>query len=368
MRIFSIVTAVLVMVALYLVVFERDALVTFASGNDAATETAAPADEAMTEAEAARIVPVVAMKSTARSIDSAVLLRGETAAARQVDVRAETTSTVISEPLRKGSHVEAGQLLCELDAGSRAASLAQAQAALTSARTELEQAEKLSQDGYASQTRLINARAGLEQAQAALRAAETEIDNLTIKAPFAGLLETDTAELGSFLAAGGLCATVIQLDPIKLVGYVPEADVGRISVGAMAGAELITGDRVTGLVTFLSRSADAATRTFRVEIEVPNTDLAIRDGQTATIAIAADGRSAHLLPQSALTLDDDGTLGVRTLDAEAKALFYPVSILRDTRDGVWVSGLPDQVSVIIVGQEYVVDGVQTAPTYREATQ
>ena len=74
---------------------------------------------------------------------------------------------------------------------------------------------------------------------------------------------------------GDPCATILQLDPIKLVGFVPEADVGRVTVGAPAGARLVEGGTVSGKVTFVSRSADETTRTFRVEIEVPNADLAI---------------------------------------------------------------------------------------------
>jgi multidrug efflux system membrane fusion protein len=108
------------------------------------------------------------------------------------------------------------------------------------------------------------------------------------------------------------------------------------------------------------------TRTFRVDVEVPNPDLSIRDGQTAEIAIAAQGTRAHLLPQSALTLNDDGALGVRLVGADQTATFAQVNLLRDTAQGVWVSGLDDKVDVIVVGQEYVTDGVPVIPTYNEA--
>jgi multidrug efflux system membrane fusion protein len=101
---------------------------------------------------------------------------------------------------------------------------------------------------------------------------------------------------------------------------------------------------------------------------VPNTDLKIRDGQTAEIIVAADGASAHLLPQSALTLNDDGDLGVRFVDDNSLAQFAKLTLLRDTSEGVWVSGLPETVNVITVGQEYVVDGVPVLPTYEEPKQ
>ncbi|MEM9972071.1 MAG: efflux RND transporter periplasmic adaptor subunit, partial [Pseudomonadota bacterium] len=105
----------------------------------------------------------------------------------------------------------------------------------------------------------------------------------------------------------------------------------------------------------------------RVDIEVDNSDLSIRDGQTAEIGIQADGEVAHLLPQSALTLDNDGRLGVRLVEDNAAA-FAPVSVLRDTTEGIWVAGLDEQAEVIVVGQEFVTDGVRVDVTFRETEQ
>jgi len=165
---------------------------------------------------------------------------------------------------------------------------------------------------------------------------------------------------------GSLCATIIQLNPIKLVGYVPESDVDRVKVGALAGAELASGTRVQGRVTYLSRSADPTTRTFEVEITVPNPDLKIRDGQTAAILIQAEGVLAHRLAQSALTLNKDGQIGVRVVAADNIVAFNPIELVRDDIDGIWVTGLPQMADVIVVGQDFVTAGVEVAPTYREA--
>ena len=408
MRLISLVNAVLVIVALYFVVFERDALFAFAGREDAASQSDAGAEA--NDASAVQAVGVVALRSTAREIDSAVLLRGETKAIRQVEVLAETTSTVISEPKRKGTFVEAADLLCELDPGSRPAQLAQAKAAKLEAESRVPEAEarleeaharvaeaeinliaarKLSETGFGSETRRIAAEAemstakagikaaeaelkateaGIEAAEAAVAAAELELDRITIEAPFQGLLESDAAELGSLMQPGSLCATVIQLDPIKLVGFVPETEVNRVTVGAPAQAQLVTGLQVEGRVTFLSRSADETTRTFEVEITVPNPELLIRDGQTASIRIAAEGAKAHLLPQSALTLNNEGQLGVRTVGAGNIVDFVPIRLLRDTADGVWVGGLAETVDIIVVGQEFVTAGVVVAPTYKDVSQ
>ena len=419
MRPLSILTALAVAATLYLVVLEREALLQFARGeepeaavaDDAAQAAAAaqPSPEAGAEdAEPAGAVRVLALRSEAREIDRGVTLRGETEARRTVDIMAETSGRVIGEPLRKGSFVDEGDTLCRLDPGAREAALSEARARLaeaearvpesearvTEARARLAEAElnanaaaRLSESGFAAETRvaatraqvrtaeagleaalgqLESVRAGIESARAAVDSAETEIERLTITAPFAGLLDSDTAELGSLMQPGALCATVLELDPIRLVGFVPETEVERVSPGAPARARFASGREVEGRVAFVSRSADSETRTFRVEIDVPNPDLAVRAGQTVEIAIAADGVPAHLLPQSALTLDDAGRLGVRVVEDGDVARFVPVTLLRDTVDGVWVEGLPQSAAVIVRGQEYVTDGVAVLPEFRDA--
>ncbi|NKB27187.1 MAG: efflux RND transporter periplasmic adaptor subunit [Rhodobacteraceae bacterium] len=425
MRLFPILTAIVVAAALYLLVFERSALLSYARGDtDAGALGAAVSDgiaqepvsdadtgDAIETAAADPGVSVVAMKSLARHVDSAVLVRGRTEAARQVDLRAETSGTIISDPLRKGALVAQGDEVCRLDPGTRQIALAEATAHLQEAQSRLPEARarvaeatarlkeaeindnaatRLSEGGFASDTRVAAtgagvesaragveaarsgidaAEAGIQSAQAGVAAAKNEIGKLIIRAPFGGLLESDGAEVGSLLQPGGLCATVIRLDPIKLVGFVPETDVDKVTVGAIAGARLATGRDVRGEVTFLSRSADPTTRTFRVEVLVANDDLLIRDGQTVEIAIGSDGANAHFLPQSALTLDNEGALGVRLVGEDDLVTFAPVSVLRDTPDGIWVQGLPEAANVIVVGQEFVVAGVRVDPTYREeATQ
>ena len=117
----------------------------------------------------------------------------------------------------------------------------------------------------------------------------------------------------------------------------------------------------------LSRAADDATRTFRVELTVPNADLSIRDGQTAEILIQTEATLAHLVPASALTLDDRGTLGLRLVADGQTAQFQPVTILRDSTQGVLVTGLPDRADIIIVGQEYVSDGTPLTVTFKDTS-
>lgn len=408
MRLLPVFIALVVTALIYTLVFEHERFTD--TQPTSAAESVTPStteDGTLSETD---IMRVVAVRSVGRDVDSAVVVRGRTEADRTVELRAETSGLVINDPRRKGTMVEQGDLLCRLDPAAREATLAEARAHLleaqsrvpesearaNEARAQLEEAqinanaaENLVQDGYASQTRvaatraavssaqaavqsatsgLEAARAGIESARAAVAAAEQEIERLTISAPFAGVLDTDTAEIGSLLQPGALCATVLQLDPITLVGFVSEMQVARVELDAPASARMASGREVEGRVTFVSRSADDTTRTFRIEVKVPNPDISLRDGETAEITIGAEGRIAHLLPQSALTLNDEGTLGLRIVDTEKRAQFTAVTLLRDSPSGVWVTGLPDEADVIIIGQEYVTDGVLVEPVYQELGQ
>ena len=417
MRIISLITAVVVVSILYVLVFERDVLTGFSNGKDIAdlTDDLSDGPELNNEGNfvspkkdtSKKIISVVVIESTAKIIDSAVILRGETAAARLVEVRSETSGQVVNEPLRKGMEISQGQILCGLDPGTRQASLADAVAGLAEARARVPEtqakldeaqarlmeakinfnaANKLSEGGYASETRVASAKASvraaeaaiasatagfdstrskIQSAQASVAIAKKEVERIFLKAPFPGILETDTAELGTLLQPGALCAKIIQLNPIKFVGFVPETELNRIVKGSKATAKLINGKEIQGKVTFISRSADQTTRTFRVEIEADNTDLSISKGQTSEILIASEGTQAHLLPQSALTLDDNGALGVRTVDDASKVVFFETDILRDTMKGVWLKGLPEKTNVIILGQEYVTDGVDVKQIFQE---
>ncbi|UWQ03591.1 efflux RND transporter periplasmic adaptor subunit [Aliiroseovarius crassostreae] len=403
MRVFPVIAAIAVVTVLYLVIFQRTSLkeaMGLAPQQVAeqveGTGASAPSPSG---GDIAKGVSVIAVETIARDIESAVVVRGRTEASRRVQIRAETSGQVISERANKGSTVAQNDILCKLDPGTRETSLAEARARLAEARARapeaaagvseaqarldealinLNAAEKLSQDGFASDTRVANARVQVEAAKAGVVAAQSgairsasaiqsaeaasaaalrELDRTVIRAPFGGLLETDTAELGALLQPGSACASIIQLNPIRLVGFVPELMVDIVDLGSPATARLANGEEISGVVTYVADSSDPETRTFRVEIEAENGEKRLREGRTVEIAIAAPGRQAHLLPQSALTLDDDGHLGVRIVTDAGRAGFAQVEMLRDSPEGVWVTGLGDHATVIVSGQHYVTDDV-----------
>lgn len=338
-----------------------------------------------------KAVSVLVQKSNEQEVTNGILLRGQTEAFKSVQVKAETSGSVISQPIRKGTFVKNGELLCELEVGTKSDVLSEAKVALALSLDELdasihqyelrvqaaERQKSLLKRGVgteaaveaaelsasSAETQSLSKRQAVANVEARINRATTELNNTKIIAPFDGLLESDTAEYGDFMQTGAPCGTLLALNPIKLIGYATETQVSKIEVNTTAGARLISGDTVSGTVSFISRSADPTTRTFLVETTVPNENYEIREGSTADIYISLAGAKGHLLPQSSLTLNSSGVLGVR-IALDDKAKFIPINIIRDSEEGVWVTGLPDTVDVIIVGQEYVTDNSNIKVSYK----
>jgi len=330
-----------------------------------ARQAAADADPASAEDPQDTGIEVVTKRSRSEPLSSSLKMTGATEASRRVEVRAETSGVVALAP-RKGARVRQGDLLCRQQIGARKArreaSVARLQQALVEARAQQTLADK----GLASANNTSAKKADAEVLRSEIMQIDVEIGQLEIRAPFDGVIEGDSAQVGSLLQPGGVCATVVDPDPLKVAGFVPEFEIGKLRLGDRATASLVTGQSVGGIITYIAQTADAATRTFEVEIDVPNPDYRLRDAVTARIEIPLDSKPAHRLPQSALTLSGDGAIGVM-ISAGGKASFRQIEILRDDEDGVWVTGLGDDVEVIVVGQEYVSEGSLLKATPQSGT-
>lgn len=318
----------------------------FGGGPESAPEAAAAADE----------FTVVVDIIEPQEWRDEVVVRGRTKAERKVIVRAETNGVIADTPAELGALVSKGDVLCRLNVDARQAQLAEARAAFAKAKLDYDAAAKLSEDGYRSETAVASAKAVRDQAAAALERAKVELAKTDIKAPFDGVYDERHAEVGAFLNIGDPCATVIKRSPFLVVGAVSERDVAKVSQGDRGRARLATGETIDGVVRFVASSADPATRTFDIELEVPNEDGALRDGVTAEFTVFAQERSAHRVPRAALVLNDEGEIGLRTLGPDDVVGFKPVRLIGETPSGVWVSGLSGQLQLIVSGQEYVTAG------------
>ena len=182
-----------------------------------------------------------------------------------------------------------------------------------------------------------------------------ELNRTEVKSPFGGYIES-IVKPGNFLDRGQVCATIIDLDPIKFIAEIPEIRIADVKVGQKVLIELITGEKIEGKLSFVSKSASPQTKTFRVESEIDNTKGLIKDGITSTITIKTDPILSHKISPSILDLDDSGNIGVKILTSENIVKFIPIFIVEDLEDGLWISGIPEKVDLIVKGHGFVEDG------------
>ncbi|MBD1549381.1 efflux RND transporter periplasmic adaptor subunit [Roseibium aggregatum] len=293
-------------------------------------------------------------------------IRGRTEAEAKVEVRAETAARVVERPAIEGNHVSKGDVLCVLDKGTRESKVLEATAALAQAELDHTAASQLNSKGFTAETRVMAMQAALDAAQARVEEAKMELSRTVIHSPIDGVIQSPMANVGARLNIGDVCATVVETDPMIAIGQVSEADIGLISKGMDAEVRLISGQTMSGTVRYIAPAADPETRTFRIEVELPNKEGVARDGTTALTRLKLPSQKAHKISPAILTLNDDGELGLRGVTDDQVTVFYPVKVLGGGEDGIWVGGLPNTVRIITVGQDYVTDGQKVEPVLKTA--
>lgn len=307
---------------------------------------------------------VVVLRSTGETRPMFLSLSGRTEAARRVVVKSETSGTVTAGPAKEGRTVSRGELLCVLDVQSRAAKLREAESAAKARQLDYDHAAELAAKGWAAESRVAVTRAALDTANAALEVAKLDFAKTQIRAPFSGLFEKRSADVGEFLSPGAPCGSVVELDPVLVIASATEQEAARIRPDAPARLRLSDGAEAKGKVRLVSKAADADTRAFRVEIEVANPSGAIAIGRTAEVRIEVGQGDAHKIAPQLLTLDGDRHIGVRFLDVGGVVTFAAADMADETSDGVWVSGLPHEALIVAEGQDEVKPGVRATPVFR----
>ena len=271
-----------------------------------------------------------------------ILIKGFAEADKKVELKSETSGKVTALPIQQGSFVKKGDVICSLF-------VAEKESFFKKAELEFKSAEKLFDEGLYSSNQLQNIKSNFERAK-------LELDNASIKAPFDGIVDRIAIDEGDFLTRGSTCATLLDLDPMILAGEISESDLMNISKGSPALIETIDGKKFNGKISYIASSANPITHTFRIEVEVKNKKNLIKDGASAKIFISGKEQLANLVPLSILRLDDQGNLGVRLISSQGTVEFKKIDLIQDTKNGVWVSGLPSSSKIITVGQDYVNDG------------
>jgi len=313
-----------------------------------------------TESKANEVPSVQVQRLAAIPRNASITVRGRTQALHSVDVKAEVDGVVQALHFEKGDFVKAGQVLCELRTNDRAAKLDQAKAQVAETQQKYSANVSLAKQGYLAKTLLAESATALEAARASERTNAIDLARTQIRAPFDGLVDDRYVNVGDLMRNGDKCALLIAPEPFLAVGMVSEHDVGGIRPGDPASATLVSGEVVQGHVRFIGNRADTGTRTFRLEIELPNPNAKLRDGVSADIHLPVKNLEATKISPGILVLNDNGVVGVRVVESGI-VRFKPVQIVSDGPDGMWVTGVPNGTTVITVGQEFVSEGSRVKP-------
>jgi multidrug efflux system membrane fusion protein len=297
-----------------------------------------------------------------------LVLSGRTEADNKMMAIARTSGLVLDLNVRRGDLVKKGDVIARLSDEAREAQVAQARALVSQRKAELDAKRRLADSGAVARLDLANIEAQAKAADATLAAADAEAERGEVVAPWSGIITDVPVQPGQALSIGKEVAQIVALDPMLVVVEVAEKKLAGVKVGEPATIRLVTGEIAQGKIRFVSKSATAITRTYRVEVLVPNADGAIPDGITAEVSLKLKPEPSTRIARSALTFSSGGELGVRTVDGDNKVTFVPVTVAEDEQAAMWVFGISDGARVIVQGQDFVREGQVVTPVPAETAQ
>lgn len=336
----------------------------FSTVGSAAVEQADKPAETEQPQATARTVAVVVPPRMQHA--RAIRISGRTEPEKRALLATRVMGVIKDLNVKQGDHVNRGDLILRLDAEDKVAAIETAEILVTQRQAEADAAERLVKGGNAPKLQADQARSALAAAQAQLETAKAELARNEIYAPFNGLIDRVPVERGSAIMAGAEVATLINLDPLLAVGEVSERDLHNLRLGSEADIRLVDGTTVKGTLRYISREASPQTRTFRVEVAIPNESKELPGGMTAEITLHSDPVDAVLLPRSVVTLNTDGDLGIRFVQQDNKVAFHSIDLIDDTTRGLILGGIPADARVIVAGQELVTEGDVVNPVEADA--
>ena len=301
-----------------------------------------------------------------QSIQRSIELYGRTEPDRVVVIDAEVDGRVASIKVKEGQSVKKGDVLVELAIEDRLDQLNFAKALLKQREIEYQGAKSLQAKGLQGESILAQAKAALVEAKAMVTLRQNQVEKSTIVAPFDGVVESQSAEVGSFISKGQALFNVVDLTPLVVRAYVTENYVDQINPDAEVAVKLVSGKTVEGRIRYLSSVSESGTNTFPIEIEIPNPNLKMKAGVSTEINVMFAQEQAIKVSPALLSLDQDGNLGVKTIVDET-VVFTPIDLIKAEQDGVWLGGFEGTTDVITRGQGFVRPGDKVEATYASAT-
>jgi membrane fusion protein (multidrug efflux system) len=327
------------------------------SGDAVATGAAPPA--------AAQLPQVAVATPAGTSLDASVEAPGSFIPYEEAGIAAEAAGPVTLVHIEEGARVSAGEVVVKLDDGKAQLGVRQAEAMLAQARanferskSDLERKQTLLNDKTippstfdAFKAQYDAAAAGVDAADSALGLAKRRLKDMTVIAPFGGIVRDKRVSVGQYVREGDTLFVLMRVDPLKLQFELPEKYADRVTVGQPVRAAVIAlpGQEFVGAIQIVFPSVAVQSRTIRVEARMPNPGYRLKPGYFSTVRVPlARLKGALVVPRSAL-VRREGTENVFIVRGD-RADLVPVQTGVETADRVEVvSGLSSSDRVVVSG-------------------
>lgn len=286
-----------------------------------------------------------------------LVVQGQVEAWRRVELRSQISATVARLNQDKGSPVKQDEVLLSLSTDNRPAQVKKGEADVRQREADAKAATRLRERNMVSANELIRLQSELAKARAELDMARIQLGNTQITAPFAGTYDQRMVELGDFVQPGQSLLTLVDISQLKVSAQIAQQEVIQLKLGQPVRVELLDGRELQGELHFIAAAADPGSRSFRIEVKVDNPEALRLAGASATLHVQTGEAMAHRLSPALLSLDKAGRHGVKWVN-EQQVVFTPVQLISVDNQGAWVSGLPNKVALITLGQGFVEPGQQ----------
>jgi len=315
--------------------------------------------------ESKNVMKVQTVLFAPKEYNKSINANGRSEPSKDIVIRAEAEGQIMDVIIAEGEAVSKDGEIFRIDIREKKERVKEAEEAVKQRQIEYDAAKRLSKDGFASDVRLAQTQSELEAARATLTRAKIDLDKTIVKAPFDGVLGDRHVDVGDYVTLGDPLNDFVDLNPLEVSVFLNEKEVIQLAKGNEATLSFMNGEIRNGLVTYIAPSADTDTRTFRVKIEIDNTNHSLPAGLTAQASIKVKTKQAYEIPASILTLNDAGVVGVKAVSKDNKISFVPITIIDDSPDTMWVSGLSGEVQIVTVGQDFLADGQTVDPVLKD---
>ena len=323
-------------------------------------------DAAQDQAESAgytRVVNVEVAPVEPREFARIIRVTGVAQAMRDVVVSAQEEGVVRRIVRDKGQPIRVGQAILRLDDAILRAQVQTAAAQAGLADELWARRKKLyEEDGIGSEVSYLEAKYVAEQNRGNLGALQERLARTTVTAPISGILDARIVEVGSMVSPGTPVARIVQTDSVKILAGVPERYALDLSVGASASVtfDVLVGEILGASITYVGVAVDRDSRTFPVELTLPNPGGRIKPEMVASIAVVQETLSdAIVVPQQALVAMEEGhvVFVVEGTGEETVAVARRVRISASQgNEAVIAEGLEEGDRVVVVGQQGLTAG------------